>query len=166
MAKGVLFWLANASYRQWQIIKLLVLGAIFTFLGGFAAFGRFSTQMLAEYYLMNGEAASQTPAGQKALRQAAQLQPHWARAHLSLAQAYYGDNWYDGAIQEAQQAFRLTEDSTDKSFAASLIGFSYLALSRNEEALDALKLAVELNPDNAKAQQTLQQLQQKLPGSS
>ncbi|MBW4699544.1 MAG: hypothetical protein KME03_16930 [Aphanocapsa lilacina HA4352-LM1] len=163
MAERAFYWLANASYRRRQWVQLLVLGAIFTLLGGFGAFARFGTQMLGEYYLLTGETAPQTLDGQRALRQAAALRPDWARPHLSLSQAFYSDDWYEGAIREANRAFELSTDPIEKSFAISIVGFSHMGAGRNAEARDALKLAVELDPNNAKAQTALEQLQQKEP---
>ncbi|MBC8121276.1 MAG: hypothetical protein H7Y22_05485 [Gemmatimonadaceae bacterium] len=158
-ARG-LYWLANASYRQWQVVILLVLGAIFTFLGGFGASVRFATQVLAEYYLSSGETAADTIEGQKHLLQATQLQPTWVRPHLSLAQAYYNDSWYGGAIDEARRAFELSNEPTEKSLAMYVVGISHMKTGENDQAIDDFKLAIEMNRDNARAQSALQELLQ------
>lgn len=159
-----LYWLANASYRQWQVVVLLVLGAIFTFLGGFGASVRFATQVVAEYYLSSGETAADTIQGQNHLLQAVQSQPTWARPHLSLAQAYYNDNWYEGAIDEARRAFELSNEPSEKSLAMYVVGISHMKTGENEQAIDDFKLAIEMNRDNARAQSALQELLQ--PGST
>ncbi len=152
----------KASYRQQQLVAFFALGAIFTLLGGFQAFYRFTNQILAEYYLQQGEATAETPEGQGRLLEATRVQPGWARAHLSLARAYFNDGWYVGAAAEGRKAFELAKSPTEKSMAIALVGFSHLSTGESDDALDALKLAVELDPANAKAQAALFQLEQKL----
>jgi tetratricopeptide (TPR) repeat protein len=146
---------------QREIALLLVLGALFTFLGGFGAFWRFCTLMASEYYLLQGEQALDPSQAQSALKQSIALNARSARSHLSLARAYYQGRWYAGAIVEGQKAFSLTDDPRQKSEAMATVGLAHVAAQQTTLALDAFKLAIELDSQNLQAQSQLQQLQLK-----
>lgn len=158
-SERVFSWFANATYRRRQVALLLGLGAVFTGLGGFAATERFVRQLASEYYLLQGEKDAGTPQGRQAIEQAIALRPTWARAHLSLAQIYYNSGWLAGTVQETERAFALAEDPAEQSLAVYVGALAQLKAGRARAALDALKLAVELDPRNALAQAQLQQLQ-------
>jgi len=154
-------WLAGASLRERQLLALAVLGLLFTLLGGFGAAGRFWVQMAAEYHLLVGEANLDLPEGQAALARAAALRPRWARPHLDLALVFYREGWFDGARREAEHAFTLAEDDVEKSRASYLAALAHEGLGEPGAALEALKLAVELDRHNARARSRLEQLQRK-----
>lgn len=144
-----------------QLTLLLILGALFTFLGGFGAFWRFCTLMASEYYLLKGEQSLDPGLAQDALKQSIALNGHSARSHLSLARAYYQGRWYTGAVLEGQKAFALTSDLHQKSEAIAMVGLAHYGAQQTALAIDAFKLAIELDSQNLQAQAQLQQLQLK-----
>lgn len=144
-----------------ELVLLLVLGALFTFLGGFGAFSRFCTLMASEYYLLQGESALEPRQAEIALKQSIALNAHSPRTHLSLARAYFEGRWYAGAVIEGQKAFALAEDSHQKSEAITVVGLAHYSAQQTALAKDAFRLAVELDPQNLQAQAQLQQLQLK-----
>lgn len=146
---------------QRRLVLLLILGAIFTFLGGFGAFWRFCTLMASEYYLLQGENALDPEQAQSALKLSISLNVHSGRAHLSLARTYYQGRWYVGAVVEGQKAFALADEPHQKSEAIGIVGLAHLGAQQTALAIDAFKLAVELDPQNLQAQAQLQQLQLK-----
>jgi len=144
-----------------QLALLLILGALFTFLGGFRAFWRFCTLMASENYLLQGEQAVAPGLAQEALKPSIALNAHSARAHLSLARAYYQGRWYTGAVAEGHKAFALTDDPHQKSEAIAMVGLAHQGAQQTALAIDAFKLAIELDSQNLQAQAQLQQLQLK-----
>ena len=105
-----------------------------------------------------GRLANQRGAPEEALtllRQAVAADPTYAEAHADLGRALLSRRAFPEAIRELEHARRLRVDSVDILLA---LGMAYHVTGRRQQAREALRQALAINPGDAEAQRLLRAL--------
>lgn len=80
-----------------------------------------------------------------------------AEAHYNLAQTYSGLHLYNEAVREYRLATRLKQDDADIYYD---LGFALTRLAQYDEAVAAFQKSLELDPDNFRAEDGLNEAQE------
>jgi len=81
--------------------------------------------------------------------------PFSAEARFQLARAYYNDNEFEKAAQQAQQALIVFPNHSNSLF---LLGLAFDKMGEKDLALQALEKVLELNPNNQQVQDQISRI--------
>ncbi len=101
---------------------------------------------------MMDEAEGKTSDVLAKLENLVQAAPFSAEARFQLARAYYNDNEFEKAAQQAQQALILFPNHSNSLF---LLGLTYEKMGEKDMALQALEKVLELNPNNQQVEEQI-----------
>jgi tetratricopeptide (TPR) repeat protein len=83
-----------------------------------------------------------------AFEMAIELDPSYGWSYNNLASIYFHQKRYSEAIPLYQKGLQLLDDYKDKAFLWNRLGDAYRRLDENDQAAEAYRKAIDLDPEN------------------
>lgn len=124
---------------------------------------------LADYHYWAGREAYKAGEAQivvqREWQEAVRLDPHYARVRLDLARSYIDNQWYGGAIEQAEAVLKGPRTRAEASLAWTYLGYCHYLMGDKTAGQTELEMAIADDPENSLAQSVVERLrrQGKLP---